>query len=379
MAIEIKRKLKKVIAEFEVEGRLLDVVRSSAGHINETYLSTFETASGRKNFVHQRINHNVFKEPEKVMANIDRVTRHARQKILATGGDPLREALTIVPTHTGCLYLCDDEGNYWRTYLNIEGARTYDVVEDLRHVYNASKAFGKFQRMLSDLPGGRLYETIPNFHHTPRRFEAFMQAVLSDTQHRVQFVKPEIDFVLRHEPDLAVIVDGMASGRLPERVTHNDTKLNNVMIDDLTGEGVCVIDLDTVMPGSVLYDFGDSVRIGACTAAEDEQNLAIVNLDLSMFERLTRGYLEAVNGFLTPSEIELLPFSAMLLSLECGIRFLTDYLNGDTYFRIHREHHNLDRCRTQFKMVQDIEQHSDHLHEIVRRSVQSTSGLSIAQ
>jgi len=370
MPVEIKRKLKKVIAEFQLDGRLLDVVRSSAGHINETYLSTFETENGEINYVHQRINHNVFKEPEKVMVNIDRVTRHARQKIMAAGGNPARETLNIIPTLSNGTFHQDDEGNYWRTYQNIYGARTYDMVEDLHHVYSASRAFGKFQRMVSDLPGERLFETIPNFHHTPRRFEAFLQALLKDAHNRAHLVKPEIEFVLHREAQLALIVDGMADGSIPERVTHNDTKLNNVMIDDLTGEDVCVIDLDTVMPGSALYDFGDSVRIGACTGAEDEQNLALVNLDLAMFERLTSGYLEAVTGFLTPVEIDLLPFSAMLLSLECGIRFLTDHLNGDVYFRIHRENHNLDRCRTQFKMVSEVEANMDHLKAIVNRGLQ---------
>ncbi len=367
MSVEIKHKLKKVVEAFELNGQVVDIAHFSTGHINETYLSSFQSETGRRNYVHQKINHNVFKEPEKVMLNIERVTRHARQKIIASGGDPARETLNIVPTLGGETFHRDDDGNYWRTYHQIQGARTYEMVEDLRHVYNASKAFGKFQRMLSDLPGGRLYETIPNFHNTPRRFEAFMDAVLCDAHNRAQQVKPEIDFVLNHESRMSVIVDGMQLGAIPERVTHNDTKLNNVMIDDATGEGICVIDLDTVMPGSVLYDFGDSVRIGACTAAEDEQNLNLVNIDLTMFDRLARGYLEANCDFLTPLEIDLLPFSAMLLSLACGMRFLTDHLNGDVYFRIHRPNHNLDRCRTQFKMVSEIEKNMEQLTAIVNR------------
>jgi Ser/Thr protein kinase RdoA (MazF antagonist) len=270
-------------------------------------------------YVNQRINHLVFREPEKLMENIERVTRFARAKILAAGGDPDREALTIVPTRDGHSFHRTSEGTYWRMFRYIDGARTYDRVEDLRHVYSASKAFGNFQKMLAELPGERLHETIPN------------------------------------------------SGRIPERVTHNDTKLNNVMIDDRTGEGVCVIDLDTVMPGSILYDFGDSVRLGAATAAEDERDLDKVGFDLGLFDRLAAGYLDAARDFLVPAEADLLTFSAKLLTLECGIRFLTDHLKGDVYFKIHREGHNLDRCRTQLKMVSEMEKQMAAMDGVVRK------------
>jgi Ser/Thr protein kinase RdoA (MazF antagonist) len=359
--------LKAVCAEFAVEGRWVSSCPIPSGHINDTYCSEFEAGGRRAKYVNQRINHLVFREPEKLMENIERVTRFAREQIIAAGGDPLRETLTIVPALDGKSFHRTPRGDYWRTFLYIEGARTYDKVDDLRHVYSASRAFGAFQGMLSRLPGGRLHETIPDFHHTRKRFEAFRAALAKDAFGRAAAVRPEIDFVLAREKDTGVIVEGLASGRIPERVTHNDTKLNNVMIDDRTGEGICVIDLDTVMPGSVLYDFGDSVRLGAATAAEDERDLAKVGFDLRLFDRLAEGYLDAARGFLTDEEARLLAFSAKLLTLECGIRFLADHLSGDVYFKVHRDGHNLDRCRTQFKMVAEMESRMGEMEAAVRK------------
>ena len=359
--------LTTVCAAFAVEGRWISSCPIPSGHINDTYCSKFEADGRLIKYVNQRINHLVFREPEKLMENIERVTRFAREQIVAAGGDPLRETLTIVPALDGKSFHKTPEGAYWRMFRYIDGARTYDKVEDLRHVYSASRAFGAFQRMLSRLPGGRLHETIPNFHHTRKRFEAFQAALGKDAVHRAAAVGPEIDFVLGREKDTGVVVDGLAAGRIPERVTHNDTKLNNVMIDDRTGEGICVIDLDTIMPGSVLYDFGDSVRLGAATAAEDERDLAKVGFDLRLFDRLAEGYLDAARDFLTGEEARLLAFSAKLLTLECGIRFLTDHLNGDVYFKVHREGHNLDRCRTQFKMVEEMERRMGEMETAVRK------------
>jgi hypothetical protein len=295
------------------------------------------------------------------------VTSHARRQIIAAGGDPRRETLTLIPTTEGKSFYRSPEGECWRTYLFIEGAHTFDQAEDPRLLYAVGKAFGDFQRILSTLPGERLHEIIPNFHHTPRRFAAFLQAVEKDPYNRARSVKAEISFVQQREARTSVIVDMLAQGVIPERVTHNDTKLNNVMIDDRTGEGLCVIDLDTVMPGSALYDFGDAVRLGASTAAEDERDLDKVSLDLDLFDRLTCGYLDAARDFLTPAEVDNLAFSAILITLELGMRFLTDHLNGDVYFKIHRENHNLDRCRTQFKMVADMERQLDRMNAIVNR------------
>ncbi len=359
--------LETICAAFQTEGRYLGFCPIPSGHINETYCAEFETGSGIIQYVNQRINHLVFREPEKLMDNIERVTRFAREKIVEVGGDPLRETLNLVPTKEGRSFHRTPDGDYWRTFHFIGGARTYDQVEDLGHVYAASNAFGNFQKLLSELPGERLHDTIPDFHHTRKRFETFRAAVAEDARNRAASVRPEIDFVLEREAETEIIIRGLAEGRIPERVTHNDTKLNNVMIDDKTGRGICVIDLDTVMPGSVLYDFGDSVRLGAATAAEDERDLAKVCFDLRLFDRLTAGYLDAARGFLNPAEAGLLAFSAKLMTLECGIRFLTDHLSGDVYFRIHREGHNLDRARTQFKMVAEMEKHMDEMESVVRK------------
>jgi Ser/Thr protein kinase RdoA (MazF antagonist) len=359
--------LDRICAAFDCPGTWISSCPIPSGHINDTYCSEFDDRGRRVKYVNQRINHLVFREPERLMENMVRVTRFAREQILAAGGDPERETLTIVPTRDGRSFHRTAEGTYWRTFQYIDGARTYDRVEDLRHVYSASKAFGNFQKMLSRLPGERLHETIPDFHHTGKRYDAFLASVEFDPAGRAAAVKPEIDFVVARAKDTGMVVEGLAAGRIPERVTHNDTKLNNVMIDNRSGEGICVIDLDTVMPGSVLYDFGDSVRLGAATAAEDERDLAKVGFDIGMFDRLAAGYLDAARDFLVPEETALLAFSAKLLTLECGIRFLTDHLKGDVYFKIHRPGHNLDRARTQFKMVTEMERQMDAMDAVVRK------------
>jgi len=356
-----------IAAGFDLGGELIEVTPYGSGHINDTFLSRVKTATGQRRYIHQRINHNVFKEPEKVMENIQRVTEHLRNKIIAAGGDPLRQTLNLVHRPDGSTFLRDDGGNYWRTFLYIEGARTYDVVEDIQHVYNASKAFGEFQKMLSDLPGGRLHETIPDFHNTKRRFEQFTDALKKDVKNRAKSLKKEIEFVLARERDASVLVNLLERGKTPERITHNDTKLNNVMIDDNTGEGICVIDLDTVMPGLPMYDFGDSVRIGANPAPEDERDLSKVRIDLEMFDRLAGGYLSAAKDFLLPIEIEHLAFSGRLITYEQAIRFLGDYLAGDVYYKIHRPEHNLDRARTQIEMVLDMEKKTDQMEQIIRK------------
>ena len=358
--------LDRICAAFDCPGNWISSCPIPSGHINDTYCSEFEAGGRRVKYVNQRINHLVFREPERLMENIERVTGFARERIAAAGGDPDRRTLTIVPTREGRSFHRTPEGGYWRMFRFIDGARTYDRVEDIRHVFAAAQAFGRFQKMLAGLPGPRLHETIPDFHHTRKRFEAFRAALEHDPFNRAAAVRPEIDFVLAREGETGVVIDGLAAGRLPERVTHNDTKLNNVMIDDRTGEGICVIDLDTVMPGSVLYDFGDACRLGAATAAEDERDLGKVGFDLGMFDRLAAGYLDAARDFLVPAETELLAFSARLLTLECGIRFLTDHLKGDVYFKIRREGHNLDRARTQFKMVAEMERQAGAMESVVK-------------
>ncbi len=367
MTSATRHDIREIASHFQLDGRFLDAVPYGSGHINDTYASRFETGPGIARYIHQRINHNVFKDPESLMENVERVTNYARERIIASGGDPDRESLTLLPALDGRSFYRSPENDRWRTYIFIEGAQTYDRAENVGQVYNAAKAFGQFQKLLSTLPGARLHETIPNFHHTRRRFENFVRALEADSRNRAASVKPEIDFALSREAETSLLIDMLQRGDLPERVTHNDTKINNVMIDDVTGEGICVIDLDTVMPGSALYDFGDSVRTGAAAAAEDELDLSKAGMDLQLFEYLAHGYLDTAREFLTPTEIEYMPFSAKLMTLECGIRFLADYLEGDIYFKIHREHHNLDRARTQFAMVQDMDRKADHMRAIVNR------------
>jgi Ser/Thr protein kinase RdoA (MazF antagonist) len=365
----MKPDLSAIARCFPFEGDYLRAERLPSGHINDTYALFFRQAGGSvRRYLLQRINHHVFRNPEKLMQNIQGITAHLRQKIVAAGGDPARETINLIPTLEGRAFCQTPDGTYWRAALFIEGAHTYEIVENLAHVYNVANAFGRFQRLVSDFPAERLHETIPDFHHTPKRFAAFVEAVERDVTNRAGAARAEIEFVERRVGDMPILVDLLQQGKLPQRVTHNDTKFNNVMIDDATGKGICVIDLDTVMPGLSLYDFGDAVRSGANPAAEDEQDLSKVTIDLEIFRRFASGYLDAAADFLTPSEIDYLPFSARLMTLECGMRFLTDYLNGDRYFRTRRENHNLDRCRTQFQMVRAMEERFDTMVSIVSQA-----------
>jgi Ser/Thr protein kinase RdoA (MazF antagonist) len=359
--------LQAIGRRFKVEGDFESGGPYGMGHINDTYAVVYRRDDGCTRFILQRINRRVFRDPEGLMANIVAVTGHLSRKIRAAGGDPLRETLTLVPALNGNSFVQTEAGEYWRVYVFIEGARTYESVERLDHVRAAGRAFGTFQQRLSDFPALSLSETIPGFHHTRKRFEAFLQAVEQDVKNRARAAGPEIEFVLRRGDLTSVLVDMQSAGRLQQRITHNDTKFNNVMIDDLTGEGVCVIDLDTVMPGLSLYDYGDSIRSLTNTGAEDETDLSKVDLDLEVFDLYTRGYMEATRGFLEQEEVDLLPFAAQLMTLECGMRFLADYLQGDTYFKTRRPEHNLDRCRTQFKLVKGMEDATEQMAAIVQR------------
>ncbi|NLK39827.1 MAG: aminoglycoside phosphotransferase family protein [Clostridiales bacterium] len=363
-----KIELKKVTDNFCFDGTLIHVEPYGHGHINDTYAVYFKRLTTPPiRYILQKINHSVFKEPERLMQNIDKVTGHIRRKIEAEKKDATRGVLTIIRTVDDSIFYRDGEGNYWRAYHFIENAIAYQQVEKPEHFYEAARAFGLFQQQLSDFPADTLHETIPDFHNTEKRFEALLSAIDLDSAGRVKFVEKEIEFALNRKKDTAVLTTLLQEGKLPLRVTHNDTKLNNVMIDNKTGTGICVIDLDTVMPGLALYDFGDSIRSGAGTAPEDELNLEAVSLNLGLFELYTKGFLETAGADLTPLEKEYLPFSAKLMTLECGIRFLTDYLSGDTYFKIHRKSHNLERCRTQFALVADMERKMDQMTEIVKK------------
>ena len=352
--------LKEIIGKFNVTD---GATPYGKGHINDTYLSN----SCEPRYILQRINHNVFKRPQDVMENIVRVTGHLKKKIIEEGGDPKRETLNLVLTHDGDPYYVTPKGDYFRMYEFIEGAQTYEIVEEPIHFYNAAKAFAKFQQRLADFPAEKLHETIPNFHDTTVRFQQLKEAIANDKAGRLKDVQEEVEFALAREKDASGIVDAIKEGTVPLRVTHNDTKYNNIMIDDETGLGICVIDLDTVMPGSLLYDYGDSLRFGTNPADEDEKDLSKVYCDLNLFEMFTKGYMEELKDVMTPREKELMPFAAKLMTYECGIRFLADYLNGDTYFKVKRPEHNLDRCRTQFKLVKDMEEKEELMKEIVKK------------
>ncbi len=352
--------IRSVTRQFQLPGEFISAAPYGNGHINDTYCAVFDQGGSRARYIVQRINHNIFKNPPALMENVRRVTAHLGRKS-AGQSDPLRRVLTLIPTHGGEPHFCDAQGNHWRVYIFIERARTFDAVESPQQAFEAAKAFGQFQKLLADLPAPRLHDTIPDFHHTPKRFAALEKAIEADAVNRAKLARPEIEFALSHKADTNTLLDA----DLPERVTHNDTKFNNVMLDDATGEGICVIDLDTVMPGLALYDFGDMVRTTTSPAQEDERDLSKVRMQFPMFEALARGYVAAAAEFLTPAEKKLLPFSGKLITLEIGIRFLTDFLAGDTYFKVHREGHNLDRCRTQFKLVESITQQSADMNKLV--------------
>ncbi|MGN0329638.1 MAG: phosphotransferase enzyme family protein [Kineothrix sp.] len=359
--------LKRVASQFQAEGSMEELVPYGSGHINDTFRLTCRLSDGGcKRYILQKMNTSIFKNTAELMENVEKVTSFLRKKIIEAGGNPERETLNLVPAADGRTYL-ESEGEFWRMYIFIENATSFDEVKKPEDFYNSAVSFGNFQRLLADYPAETLHETIMNFHNTADRFANFKKAVEEDVCGRAKAVQDEIDFVLAREKDTHVICDALAEKRIPLRVTHNDTKLNNIMIDDQTGKGLCVIDLDTVMPGSSLYDYGDSIRFGASTGAEDEPNLELISLDLGLFDIYTKGYLEGCGGSLTKEEIELFPMGAKLMTFECGMRFLADYLQGDVYFKIHREGHNLDRARTQFKLVSDMESKWEEMTEIVRK------------
>lgn len=357
----------EIVSNFQFEGSLVKAEPIGAGHINDTYLVEFDSNGSPKCYILQRINRHVFTDPQGMMGNIQLVTNHLSGKIHTAGGDAQRETLSLIPTVTGKSYLETIEGECWRGYHFIKNARTYDVVENIQQAYHAGAAFGKFLNFLSDFPSHSLIETIPDFHHTRKRFEKFVDVVEIDDLNLAHTVDSEIAFILQREREVSILVHAYQAGELPLRVTHNDTKLNNVMIDDRTGEGVCVIDLDTVMPGLALYDYGDAIRSITNTAVEDEQKLSRVNFDEQVFEAYTRGYLEVVGEVLSSREKEFLAFSAILMTLECGMRFLTDHLQGDRYFKVDRPGHNLDRCRTQLKMVVEMEARQEMMQRMVEK------------
>lgn len=351
-------KLNEICSYFNINTKIASY---GNGHINDTYL-----CESTPRFILQRINTNVFKNADEVMENIYNVTEHLKAKIIKNGGNTDKETLTVIRTKDG-KNLYKDGTDCYRMYKFIEDSVSYDFVENPIQLYHAAKAFGKFQKMLDDFPADKLNETIINFHNTPERVMQLKAAVSADTAGRLKKISDEVNFAFKYEKYASMITDAMAKNEVPLRVTHNDTKLNNVLFDKDSGEGLCVIDLDTVMPGSLLYDFGDALRFGASSGAEDETDLDKIWFDIEKFEQFTKGFLEEMSYCCTKKEIELFPASVLIMTYECGIRFLADYLNGDTYFKIHRENHNLDRARTQFKLVADIESKFEQMHEIVKK------------
>lgn len=358
-------KIDEAIDNFQLEGKLLDYKPYGNGHINDTFLVRCEGENQGIRYILQRMNHEIFKNPIELMENIEGVTGHLKKKILEENGDTKRETLNVIPTKDGKPLYQDSIGSYWRTFLFIEDTRSYDLVENAEDFYQTGLAFGRFQNLLADYPVEKLHETIPNFHHTPSRLEALKKAIKEDKMGRVSQVKDEIEFVMEREEFTHILEDLFHAGKLPLRVTHNDTKLNNIMIDNKSKEAICIIDLDTVMPGYSVNDFGDSIRFGASTGAEDEPDLSKVNFDLELYEAFTKGFIKGCNYRLTDLEYDLLPTGAKMMTLECGIRFLADYLQGDSYFKIQREKQNLDRCRTQFKLISQMEKKWERMKEIV--------------
>lgn len=348
--------MKHVLDNYTLSSMLISCVRYGDGHINETYL--VETATDTK-YILQKINDNVFRNVDGLMSNVEKVTAYLGSRV-----QDYRETLHLLRTNTGETYYSAPDGTYWRIYEYVENSICLQRPESPKDFYESAVAFGRFQQMLKDFPADTLVETIPNFHNTPDRYRIFKNVLAADVMGRAAQVASEIDFALAHEDEASTLQQFLYQGKLPLRVTHNDTKFNNVMLDASTRTALCVIDLDTVMPGLSVNDFGDSIRFGASTAAEDEQDLKKVEMSLELFEIYTKGFLQACPD-LTPLEREMLPMGAKLMTLECGLRFLTDYLDGDHYFSTSRPGQNLDRCRTQFKLVADMEQKWEQMHKIV--------------
>ena len=354
-----------VISQLDVAGEASELAPYGNGHINSTWLLTMQEGENLQRYILQKINTHVFQRPDRLMENICSVCDYLRKIVLKEHGNPDLECMTPILFRDGSALYRDDAGEYWRCYRFIENSCSYDLAETPKMMEGAGEAFGLLQKRLDRFAAEQLWETIPKFHNTPNRYELFLRAVEEDVCGRAGSVREEISFWTSRREDFFPVYRMLQEAQIPLRVTHNDTKFNNVLFDRTTGRPLCVVDLDTVMPGVALYDFGDSLRSGASTAAEDETDLSKVSFNLEMFEAFTRGFLSQTRGILEESEKEWLAFSAKLMTMECGIRFLTDYLQGDTYFRIHRPNHNLDRCRTQMRLTADMEAKMERMKEIV--------------
>ena len=360
-------KAKELMSQFLVQGNVVDVESYGNGHINTTLHVTVDDNGALREYILQKININVFKNPRRLMKNYVGVTSFLRKKARENGGDPDREALNVIMTKDDKSFHMTDDGECWRLILFVTDSVSYDMVENEEQFYDTGYAFGKFQRNLADYPADTLYETIPNFHNTPDRLRLLKEAIEADACDRVREVEAEIAFALEREEFAQTLERAHVEGRLPLKVTHNDTKLNNILFDKKSGKPICVVDLDTIMPGYSVTDFGDAVRSGANTAAEDERDTSKTTFSLSLYETFTRGFIQGAGNGLTKGELELMPTGAVMMAYELGIRFLTDYLQGDTYFRTSRKGQNLDRARNQFKLVADMEAKMPEMIEIVNK------------
>ncbi len=362
----------EIMAQFAVKGTVESALPFGSGHINDTIRVHFAKEE-TPDVVLQRLNTSIFPDPVGLMENSVGVTNFLREKLKREGRDAERGTLRFIPLKNGAWCYEDPAGGWWRAAYLVPDTITYDLAENADMFRSTGRAFGQFMADLADYPAQTLHEVIKDFHNTVKRFETFEKAVQEDIAGRAASCRREIEFVLARRELASFIVDRIADGRLPLRVTHNDTKINNILVDVHTGESVCIIDLDTVMPGSCLYDYGDSIRFGATHALEDERDLSKVDVDPDLFRAYTEGYLSTVGASLTEEEKSDLLMGAMVITFETGIRFLTDHLQGDTYFKIHRPGHNLDRCRTQFQLVKDMEDKKELLTSIVRESVQKSA------
>ena len=366
--LNMKNQVELIVKKFEVNGSFVSATPYGNGHINDTRLVTTVDGEGKEHlYVLQKINKNVFRRPDLLMENYVNVTRFIRDKIAIAGGDPDREVLNVVKAVDGKDYVIDDDGEYWRLLLFVTDSLSYDKVERPEQFYESAVAFGNFQYMLRDYPADTLHETIVNFHTTPDRYNNLMAAVEKNVCGRLSDVTAEVEFCRERIGFVGTLERAHKEGKLPLKVTHNDTKLNNILFDNATGRPLCVVDLDTIMPGYSVNDFGDSIRFGATTALEDEADLSKVNFDINLYELYVKGFIEGAKGGLSEGELELLPIGAIMMTFECGMRFLTDYLSGDTYFRTHRPGHNLDRARNQFKLVSDMEKVLPEMKNIVAK------------
>ncbi len=369
---QAENKLELALNAFDWNCQLVGAVRYGCGHINDTFCVHTQPKEGNGcRYILQRISSIAFPEPVKVMENMVKITAFMGKVLEEAGEDPLRGTLTLLHTKDGKPYFTDDEGQIWRAMYFVEDTECYQKAETPELFYASAKAFGRFQRLLGDFPAHTLYETIQRFHDTENRLNNLKKAIAEDKMGRAAGVQAEIAFAMARQEDCSVCMEALRQGILPLRVTHNDTKLNNILMDKKTGEGVCVIDLDTVMPGLSINDFGDSIRFGANHSTEDEKNLAKVEFDLGLYEIYTKGFLEEAASVLTEAEIRYMPWGAKLMTLECGMRFLTDYLEGDVYFHTNTSQQNLDRCRTQFKLVRDMEDNWEAMHDIVAKCAAS--------